>query len=79
MARLISLAAVAASVLSAAFLAGHALGAIAFVRDRKGSHLTSPERLALQVLFLQAVGLGGTVRFLRRDLPAQWKKPERAS
>lgn len=35
------------------------------------------ERLAFQVLFLQAVALGGLRRFLAGDRPALWHKGER--
>jgi cellulose synthase/poly-beta-1,6-N-acetylglucosamine synthase-like glycosyltransferase len=52
------------------------LGALA-AGGRVRRDASRPERLAYQVLFLQAVGLGGTFRFLRGDRPSRWDKQER--
>jgi Glycosyltransferase like family 2 len=65
------------SRLAQGFVALHALAGLTFVRDRQRKHLKRGERFLLQVFFLQAAALGGTARFLRRDLKAQWKKGER--
>jgi cellulose synthase/poly-beta-1,6-N-acetylglucosamine synthase-like glycosyltransferase len=73
-----ALAHVRRSRLAATFVGLHLIGARAYVRDRQRKPLTPIERLVLQVLFLQAVALGGTARFLRGDLQAQWKKGERS-
>ena len=61
------------SRLAAAFVAGHLAGLAATTREAP----TLPERVAARVLFLQATGLGGTVRYLRGDRPAAWPKSER--
>jgi cellulose synthase/poly-beta-1,6-N-acetylglucosamine synthase-like glycosyltransferase len=55
----------------------HAAAGQALARRLAGQDLSAPERLAAQVLFLQAVALGGMVRYLRRDRPALWPKLER--
>jgi hypothetical protein len=59
------------------FLSLHALGGTLAVRGRAGDRATRLERLAYTVLYLQAVGVGGTLRFLRGDRPARWDKDER--
>jgi poly-beta-1,6-N-acetyl-D-glucosamine synthase len=59
---------------AAAFIFGHLVATCAFLREAP----TLPERMAAQVLFLQATGVGGTVRYLRGDRPAVWPKRERA-
>lgn len=56
---------------------GHVLGAVAVARTRGDAPRGAIERLAAQALFLQAVGLGGLVRYLRRDRPPLWPKPPR--
>jgi poly-beta-1,6-N-acetyl-D-glucosamine synthase len=61
------------SRLAAAFVAGHLAGLVASAREAP----TLPERFAARVLFLQATGVGGTVRYLRGDRPAAWPKRER--
>jgi hypothetical protein len=58
------------------FLLAHAAGLVATLRARRGGGMLV-ERLAAQLLFLQAVGLGGTIRFLRGDRPSRWEKEER--
>jgi len=60
------------------FLAGHAWGGSAVLRRHRGRPLARLERIVAQALWLQAVALGGVVRYARRDLPALWPKPERA-
>jgi hypothetical protein len=61
------------SRLAAVFLAGHLTGLVASAREAP----TLAERFAARVLFLQATGVGGTVRYLRGDRPAAWPKRER--
>lgn len=61
------------------FLAGHAVGGLALVRKSRGDRLSAPERLLSQVLFLQAVGLGGTLRWLAGPRSGLWPKEERDS
>lgn len=63
--------------LARAFVALHAAGAVVVVRQLRGAKLRGIERLAFQVLFLQAVALGGLGRFLTGDRPALWHKDER--
>jgi hypothetical protein len=74
---LIALRSLARSRIARAFLALHAFGALSFVRQQRGRPSGRLGRLAAQVLFLQAVGIGGTVRWARGDRPARWPKPER--
>jgi len=68
-----ALGCVARSRLAAAFVACHLVGLAASARQSS----TLPERLAAQLVFLQATGLGGIVRYLRGDRPAAWPKRER--
>ncbi|MGH2994505.1 MAG: glycosyltransferase [Solirubrobacterales bacterium] len=68
-----ALACVTRSRLAVAFVVGHLAGLAASARPRS----TFPERLAAQLVFLQATGLGGIVRYLRGDRPATWPKEER--
>lgn len=74
---LIALVSVRKSRLARGFLALHALGVRSLVRQQHGRPSGRLGRLAAQVLFLQAVGIGGTVRWARGDRPARWPKPER--
>jgi poly-beta-1,6-N-acetyl-D-glucosamine synthase len=64
---------------AAAFAFLHLLGAVAVVRKHRGRRLTAAERLLAQVLFLQGVGLRGTIRWLRGDHSSLWRKGERAT
>jgi cellulose synthase/poly-beta-1,6-N-acetylglucosamine synthase-like glycosyltransferase len=66
------------STIARLFVLVHAVGVRAIRREEKGEALSGPERVLAHVLFLQAVGLGGTVRWLRGDRPAVWPKEERA-
>jgi Glycosyltransferase like family 2 len=59
-------------------LAGHAVLATAAASGRLRRNPSRPERLAYSVVFMQAVGVGGTLRFLRGDRPVRWAKQERA-
>ena len=61
------------------FLGLNALGGWSFAFDRAGIRTSLLSRALGQAIFLQAVGVGGTVRFLRGDLPARWPKPERVT
>ncbi len=63
--------------LARAFVVLHAAGALVVARELRGAELRGIERLAFQVLFLQAVALGGLRRFLAGDRPALWHKDER--
>jgi Glycosyltransferase like family 2 len=58
-------------------LAGHTVLGLAALRGRD-PEAGRAERLVYGVLYLQAVGLGGTLRFLRGDRPSRWSKEERA-
>ena len=58
---------------AAAFILAHLVAIAAFARQAP----TLPERVATQLLFLQATGLGGTVRYLRGNRPAAWPKGKR--
>jgi poly-beta-1,6-N-acetyl-D-glucosamine synthase len=57
--------------------ATHVLGGVALVRMLQGTARTRLERAAAQVLYLQAVALAGTLRYLSGDRPALWKKTGR--
>jgi cellulose synthase/poly-beta-1,6-N-acetylglucosamine synthase-like glycosyltransferase len=65
------------SRLARLFLGGHAAAGLALARTRSGSATTFVERLGGHVLYLQAVGLVGTVRFLAGEGSAHWRKVER--
>ena len=65
------------STMARLFVAAHIAGTTSVARQARGSRLSPVERVAAQVLFLQAVGIGGLVRYLRRDRPALWPKQER--
>lgn len=65
------------SRLARLFLGGHAAAAVALARTRNGTATTFVERLAGHVLYLQAVGLVGTARFLRGGGSAHWRKVAR--
>jgi cellulose synthase/poly-beta-1,6-N-acetylglucosamine synthase-like glycosyltransferase len=60
-----------------AFLALHAIGIQAFIRQRHGGRPSALERALSQSLFLQATALGGIARYLRGERPALWHKPDR--
>lgn len=55
----------------------HVAGVAAVVRTNRRAPQPAIERMVSQVLFLQAVGIGGFVRYLRGDRPALWPKPPR--
>src|SRR5690606_8905491 len=65
------------SKLARLFLVGNAVGAGSLAGMVKGKNLPKPLRLVAQVFFLQVVALGGVRRFLAKDRPAIWPKPER--
>lgn len=65
------------SRLAAAFFAGHLAAAVAFARRVRGDRLTMPERILSHLVLLQAVALGGTLRYLRGERPGLWPKDER--
>lgn len=65
------------SRLAQLFWLGHVAGAVALVRRARGAELSPPERLLSQVLFLQAVALGGMVRWLSGARSSLWPKEER--
>jgi hypothetical protein len=66
------------SRLARLFLQGHMAGIGALVRKSRGAELSAPERLLAQVLFLQAVGLAGTIRWLSGERSGgAWSKEER--
>lgn len=60
------------------FLLAHAAAGVALLRSARGADLSGPERLAAQVLFLQAVGVAGVVRYARREQLAKWPKASRS-
>lgn len=65
------------SPLAAGFVALHLAGAASFLRGRTGDSPARSEALLRQVLFLQAVALGGMVRWLTHERPSRWPKPDR--
>lgn len=62
---------------AALFCAVHVSAAVALARKQSGARLTLPESLLAQLLFLQGVGLRGTVRWLSGDHSGIWRKEER--
>jgi hypothetical protein len=74
-----SVAAAGRSRAARTFLAGNAAGAASLAMLMRGGSPPAPVRLLGQIFFLQAVALGGVRRFLARDRPAVWPKPERAA
>lgn len=74
---LIALRSVRKSHLARGFLALHVYAVSSFIRQQRGQSSGRLGRLSAQVLFLQAVGIGGLVRWARGDRPARWPKPER--
>lgn len=65
--------------LGALAVGAHAIGAVAVVRTQRRAHQSAMGRLAGQALFLQAVGLGGLVRYLVGDRPSLWPKQVRST
>jgi hypothetical protein len=63
---------------AALFCLGHVAAAAALLRKQRDARLSPPERLLAQVLFLQAVGVRGTLRWLAGDHSGTWRKKERA-
>jgi biofilm PGA synthesis N-glycosyltransferase PgaC len=59
------------------FVAVNAFGAVSLARQARGRTPGKLGRLGAQVVFLQAVGVAGTLRWLRGDRPSKWHKPER--
>jgi hypothetical protein len=60
-----------------AFLGIHAFGLASFVRAQRGGDPGQGGRIVGHVLYLQATGIGGTLRWARGERPAVWPKPER--
>jgi cellulose synthase/poly-beta-1,6-N-acetylglucosamine synthase-like glycosyltransferase len=65
------------SRLAKVFLAAHLGGLAAVSRVRSGADTTFLERVAAHVLYLQAVGIAGTARYVRGDRSAMWRKMPR--
>jgi len=55
----------------------HLAGVFAAVRTHRRIARNPLERLVGQAILLQAIGLGGFLRYLRGDRPALWPKPPR--
>ena len=62
---------------AALFVGAHLLAGGALARRLTGKRQSGLERGAAQVLYLQAVGAAGTIRFLRGDRPVHWQKEAR--
>lgn len=67
------------SPLASLFVTGHGLGLVGIRHLAGGGSLPRWLQLPTQVLFLQAVALGGLLRYLRGDRPALWPKIERGN
>ena len=67
------------SRLAAGFCFAHLVGLSALARRARGERVTNVERLLSQVLFFQAIGVGGTIRWLRRGPAGIWPKAERVT
>jgi hypothetical protein len=65
------------SRLARTFVAGHALALLGLSSVARGGRVPRLVQLPVQVLFLQAVALGGLLRFLRGDRHGLWPKLER--
>ena len=65
------------SPIAALFVAGHVAAGGALARRLAGKRQGTLERALAQVLYLQAVGAAGTLRFLRGDRPVHWQKEAR--
>lgn len=74
---ILALARAPKSRLARSFVALHLLGVVGLVRGGRGGILLRPARIIAQVLFLQASGIGGALRYARGDRPALWPKAER--
>jgi biofilm PGA synthesis N-glycosyltransferase PgaC len=72
-----AVAAVRRSPIAQLFLVGNALAAGAVYAQSKDVQLPKLLGIAAQVAYLQAVALGGMVRFVRGDRAVKWKKPAR--
>lgn len=73
----IALRRVRSSGLSRVFLAAHLGGGLMLAWSWRGGRLPRPLSAIAQILFLQAVALGGLVRYLRGDCLALWPKADR--
>lgn len=76
---MIALRSVRTSGFARVFLAAHAFAAWSSVRERRGERVPRLGYVLSRALFLQLVGVGGTLRWLRGDRPARWPKPERTA
>jgi hypothetical protein len=65
------------SRLARLFVAGHLLGVLGLVRGKGQGIVMRAARIISQLLFLQASGVGGAIRYARGDRPALWPKAER--
>jgi cellulose synthase/poly-beta-1,6-N-acetylglucosamine synthase-like glycosyltransferase len=65
------------SRLARLFVAGHVAAAVSLEAQEAGLRLPLPARIGAQVLYLQAVALGGLIRCLRGDRVLKWQKPAR--
>jgi len=73
----IALGSLRRSTLARMFVGIHALGLVAFVRAQRGADVGRAGRLLAQILFLQAAGVGGVIRWAAGDRPGLWAKQER--
>jgi poly-beta-1,6-N-acetyl-D-glucosamine synthase len=64
-------------LLAKTFVTGNAVGVTAAFASTRGYRLPLPARIAGQVMLLQAVALGGLLRFARREGLAAWPKADR--
>lgn len=64
--------------LPALFVAGNGVAAAALALRSRGRRLPRVLAVPAEVAFLQLCGLGGTLRYLRRERLAVWPKPERS-
>jgi biofilm PGA synthesis N-glycosyltransferase PgaC len=65
------------SRLARLFVAGHLLGVLGLVCGKGQGIVMRAARIISQLLFLQASGVGGAIRYARGDRPALWPKAER--
>lgn len=59
------------------FIAGHVAAVVGLTGQLRGWRVPLPMRVIGQVLYLQAVALGGMRRYARGDRVLKWAKPAR--
>lgn len=74
---LLSLGNVRRNRLARLVVAGHVVGGALYAAERRGRRIPGPLAVVPQALYLQAVAVGGFVRFARRGISPTWQKSPR--